>query len=327
MSIFKLPLLPFSCTFDILIRHDGFAGFDTVYGRRASLYRFWELFSNHASADWIDAICTCRLVQALSDPAHALFLLVPTDFSVRPSVVAWDVAKSRRFEILTTSYVVLAMKCFLSLDREVFPWLSTSDIVLHNRTPAQWIVFAKYNISSYHFTRRWWNEQPEVPLSDDWSAMGHVVVVLAREESELLVERLRCAERKKCLCLKKKKIGDEKSRKKQHKITITKADQTNIDAIVQGRRAELTTVLNSVCTVFAEVPQSLLEHKYDLFARYVAGTVRLYPHIKWSVLLAFHTASRGRRTSWAVERAVWGQMHCKDKNPVRDLKALVVEKK
>jgi hypothetical protein len=323
-----LPLLPFKCAFDILIRHGGFAGFENAFGVRESFFRFYILFQDHGN--WVDAICTCRLVQALSNPVDALFLLRPVDRFIRPSVRAWEIARERKYDSFDTEYLVAAMKIFLPVcDISCYPWLSVDDLRV-TRSSTEWVKFAGKHSSNYHFTAHWWNFQPDVPLSLERECMGEVVEMLAREEPGLLLRRLKRDECNARLDEKKRRdakreVGESKKKKQcvKKEATLTKSDMLKIEEEVEKKRLFLSKTLHSIRVLFVKLDSHLLISKFDVFAMHVAGIAKEHPYIKWGVRLSFHEASyKIDKTSWAVERAVWHHMYSKTKDSVDKLKKL-----
>jgi hypothetical protein len=192
--MFLLDLLPFELTFDILFRHGGFDGMESVLGRHAC-WEFTKLMCDRGRAD---LLCVCRAVQLLDHPAHALFLLnYPPDSSIPENIRAWRVAQrcSIGWELDTRS-VVHAMRAFISTRQhaqQVFPWLNTADLT-QLRSEEEWRALGRLQRLSYKFNEWWWNGQREAFHLERGAAgsdMGVVIRSTAKAEMDKLAGALK----------------------------------------------------------------------------------------------------------------------------------------
>lgn len=208
--LIHLPLLPFTAAFDILFRHGGFAAFARTHGGETeeATYQFWRLFFVSSPVGklfparvgrWVDAMCTCFIVQSLAHPAHAVYLLRPVRHEIPESVAAWAVAGGRGNQLLRVEFLITAMVAFLPvrhyessppLQRE---WFRIEEIWMR-RSARGWLRYADEVIANHFFTTHWWAQQREGPfylLSDgECDTMGRVIVRLAQREVATLKARV-----------------------------------------------------------------------------------------------------------------------------------------
>lgn len=207
--LIQLSRLPFSVAFNILFVHGGFAALERVHGSmEETLYQFWRIYfvsspvgklNPERIGQWVEVMCTCHIVQRLSHPAHAIYLLRPVRYEIPESVAAWAVAGGWGNQLRQPEILIHAMRIFIPkghqplLQRE---WFWVSD-VHSKRSLREWLEFADEVVENHFFTRHWWTQQKEGPFfmlaseKDVNLTMHQVILKLVQRETLSLKKRLR----------------------------------------------------------------------------------------------------------------------------------------
>ena len=196
------PSMPFEAAFDLLFVRGHFEQFFP------SCWEFCEAMGAPADDIWVQAICTCRLMQLLPHPMYGVLLLCDVLCSLAESKETWNLARECCVSVVDVEVLVRIMRVFCQKEEVLFDgaWRTAS---LHEiRSSRQWLQFGKDAAADLAFTRMWW-DQDAAPFQQARDGMRGAIFALASEEQKSL--------RAKLFYMERASVLDKMRRAKQNK--------------------------------------------------------------------------------------------------------------
>lgn len=295
------PSTPFEAAFDLLFVRGRFEQYFP------SCWEFCEAMGAPADDIWVQAICTCRLMQLLPHPMLGVLLLCDEICSLEESKVTWLLARECCVSVVDVEVLVRVMRIFCQREEVLFDGAWRTAALYEFRPRRQWLQFGKDAAADLAFTRMWWN-QDAAPFLEARDGMRGAIFALAAEEQKSLqaklfsmerasaLDKIRRAKQNKDVCADaKKKPGDV--------VRLTKKGVNDAKEKAESEWRAHKAVLNRVRS--ALVMSSAVAFD-DRLAEIVVNISVDYPCLFWQMKAIVHTRFAMDPT-WEIERRLHGR--------------------
>jgi hypothetical protein len=293
------PTMPFETAFDLLFVRGNFEKYFP------SCWDFCKAMETPNNDEWIQAICTSRLMQLLPHPMFGVLLLTNEVPSLEESIETWRLAKECCVAVVDVELLVRVMRIFCPFHTEevLFDGAWRTSQLYELKTYQQWLHFGKVAADGIAFTRMWWN-QDEAPFFESRD-MRSAIFILAKEEEALLKLKLVKAERRGILAEKRWRRANKGTDGKEPKKQIdrfTKEDQETAEHNAKKKFDKHVKALLALKTALERRKALMFE---ESLSEIVANLSAMFPRVKWQLKALLHTHFT-RNSTWEIERLLHG---------------------
>lgn len=301
------PCTPFEAAFDFLFVRGNFEK------QFPSCWDFINAMETPQNDMWVQAICTCRLMQLLPHPMYGVLLLCEEYPSLVESKDTWYLARECCVSVVDVELLIRVMRIFCPKNQEevLFDGAWCTSRLYDAKQPQEWYQYGRASACNLAFTRMWWN-QDAAPFLESRD-MRAAITALALNEQRSLKMKIFSMERKEVLDKKqfKKDIKDMAKKDEgevQKKIAKTKAlrlDKKELETVNEKTDEKLQALRAIIQKVKSTLARSRAAMFDDGIAEIMVNVTLAYPYLTWQLKALVHNRFTMDST-WMIERRLHG---------------------